>query len=198
MPAVLLRSMSVDSAFIVALALKMAATAGVVVTASLIAERAGALIGALVATLPIASGPAYILLSLNHSGQFIADSTVTSLAVHAATGAFGTAYVFTAQRGSFLVAIAAAIGTWLGFAFLIRAIDWSLPGAMVLCAATYGICVPLVRRHLYHRVPVVARRWFDVPVRALMVAVLVGTVVTVGANVGPAPTGILADSPSSC
>ena len=54
--------MPFDSAFIIALALKMLATAAVVVTASLIAERAGALIGAMVATLPIASGPAYILL----------------------------------------------------------------------------------------------------------------------------------------
>ena len=123
--------MPFDSAFIIALALKMLATAAVVVTASLIAERAGALIGAMVATLPIASGPAYILLALDHSAQFIADSTVTSLAVHAATGAFGTAYVLAAQRGAFAAAIAAAVGIWLVCALMIRAADWSLAAAMV-------------------------------------------------------------------
>jgi hypothetical protein len=187
--------MSFDSAFIIALALKMVATAAVVVTASLIAERAGALIGAMVATLPIASGPAYILLALDHSAQFIADSTVASLAVHAATGVFGTAYVFAAQRNAFTAVIAVAIGTWVACALMIRAVDWSLEGSIILCVATYAICVPLVWRYLHVRMPRVSRRWFDVPLRALMVAALVGAVVTAGANVGPALTGILAVFP---
>ncbi len=173
----------------------MAATAGVVVTASLIAERVGPLIGALVATLPLASGPAYILLSLDHDAQFIADSTVTSLAVHAATGIFGTAYVFAAQVCSFPVTIGIALGAWLAGALIIRSGDWSLAGAVILNAATYGMCVPLVRRFLHARVPAVARRWFDIPLRALLVAALVGAVVTAGANVGPKLTGVLAVFP---
>jgi hypothetical protein len=121
------------------LALKMAATAAVVVTASLVAERVGALIGAMVATLPIAAGPAYILLALDHDARFIADSTVASLAVHAATGLFGTAYVFAAQRCSFAASIAIAVGTWFGCALAIRSTQWSLAGAIALCAATYGV-----------------------------------------------------------
>jgi hypothetical protein len=44
-------------------------------------------------------------------------------------------------------------------------------------------------------VPAIARRWFDIPLRALLVAVLVGSVVAVGANVGPKLTGILAVFP---
>ncbi len=187
--------MSPDIAFFLSLALKMAATAVVVVTASLVAERVGALIGAMIATLPIAAGPAYILLALDHDAQFIADSTVASLAVHAATGLFGTAYVFAAQRCSFPVTIAIAVGTWLGCALVIRSTEWSLAGAIMLCAATYGACVPLVQRFLHVRVPAIARRWFDIPLRALLVAVLVGAVVAVGANVGPKLTGILAVFP---
>jgi hypothetical protein len=65
------------------LAVKMAATAAVVVAASIIAERVGALVGAMVATLPVAAGPAYILLAIDHDASFIADSTLMSLAVHA-------------------------------------------------------------------------------------------------------------------
>jgi uncharacterized membrane protein (GlpM family) len=187
--------MSPETAFLSALILKMAATAAVVVTASIIAERVGPLIGALVATLPIAAGPAYILLSLDHDTQFLADSTVASLAVHAATGVFGTAYVFAAQRWSFPVTIAVAVGAWLACALVIRSIEWSLIGAIVLSAATYGACVPLVQRFLHVRVPAVARRWFDIPLRAALVATLVGAVVAAGANVGPKLTGILAVFP---
>lgn len=188
-------TMPLDPAFVSALALKMAATAAVVVTASLVAERVGALIGAMVATLPIAAGPSYVLLALDHDTQFIADSTVASLAVHAATGLFGTAYVLAAQRCPFVVSIAIAVGTWLGGVLMIRTIDWSLAGAIALNVVTYAACVPLVRRFVHVPVPMIRRRWFDIPLRALLVAVLVGAVVAAGANVGPKLTGILAVFP---
>src|SRR5450759_1519385 len=48
--------MSPDLAFILTLALRMAVTAAFVVTASVITERSGPVIGALVATLPIFGG----------------------------------------------------------------------------------------------------------------------------------------------
>jgi hypothetical protein len=184
-----------EAPFLLLLAVKMVATAAVVITASLVAERVGALIGAMIATLPIAAGPAYILLALDHDTQFIADSTVASLAVHAATGLFGTAYVFAAQRLSFAATIAIAVGTWFGCALVIRSLEWSLAGAIALCAGTYGACVPLVHRYLHVRVPAITRCWFDIPLRAALVAVLVGAVVAVGANVGPKLTGILAVFP---
>jgi Ca2+/H+ antiporter len=121
--------MSPDIWFILALAIKMVVAAGFVVAASFVAERAGALVGALVLTLPIGAGPAYILLALDHGAAFIADSTVASLAVHAASGIFGMAYVVAAQRRSFAVTMAVAVGTWIACALAIRAITWSVPSA---------------------------------------------------------------------
>jgi hypothetical protein len=184
-----------DSAFLSMLAAKMAATAAVVVAASMIAERAGVLIGALVATLPVAAGPAYILLALDHDAGFIADSTVTSLAAHAANGLFCTAYVFAAQRGPYVVSTGLAIATWGVGVLAVRAIEWSLAGVLMLNVATYGLCVPLVQRFAHARAPSIKRRWFDVPLRAALVAVLVGAVVMAGAHVGPRLTGILAVFP---
>ena len=49
--------MSSDLTFLLMLVLRMAVTAGFVVSASFIAERSGPVIGALVATLPISAGP---------------------------------------------------------------------------------------------------------------------------------------------
>ena len=51
----------------------MAVTAGFLLAATITAERAGPLIGGLVATLPISAGPVYIFLSLDHDAQFIAQ-----------------------------------------------------------------------------------------------------------------------------
>jgi Ca2+/H+ antiporter len=80
--------MSPDLWFLLVLAIKMAVAAAFVVTASFIAERAGALVGAMVMTLPVGAGPAYVLLALDHGAAFIAESTVASLAIHAASGIF--------------------------------------------------------------------------------------------------------------
>ena len=55
-----------------ALALKMAVTAGFVVAASLVAETSGPAIGAMIATLPIAAAPSYVFLALDHDTAFIA------------------------------------------------------------------------------------------------------------------------------
>jgi hypothetical protein len=187
--------MSPDVWFVLVLAIKMAVAAAFVVTASFIAERTGALVGAMVVTLPIAAGPAYILLALDHGAAFVADSTVASLAVHAASGIFGTAYVFAAQRRSFAVTIAAVVGTWIACALAIRAITWSVPGAILLNVAAYGACVPLVQRYLHVRIPVITRRCFDIPLRACLVAVLVGTVVALGDSAGPVLAGMFAVFP---
>ena len=71
--------MSPDLLFWLALALKMAVTAGFVVGASMVAERAGPAIGALIATLPVAAGPAYFFLALDHDAAFISNSAIGSL-----------------------------------------------------------------------------------------------------------------------
>jgi hypothetical protein len=184
-----------DAAFLFTLAAKMAATAAVVVAASVLAERVGALIGALIATLPLAAGPSYILLAVDHDASFIADSTITSLAVHAPTGLLCVVYAFAAQRLPFVAAFAVSVAAWTAGVLLVHEASWSLTGVLALNAATYGVGVPLVDRFSHARMPVIARRWFDVPLRAGLVAALVGTVVIVGGRSGPQLTGILAVFP---
>ena len=95
--------MSPELAFILTLALRMAITAAFVVTASVITERSGPVIGALVATLPISAGPSYVFLALDHDAAFIAEGALASLPINAATIFLGLTYVVLAQRQSALV-----------------------------------------------------------------------------------------------
>ena len=81
----------------------MAITAAFVVTASIITERSGPVIGALVATLPISAGPSYVFLALDHDAAFIAEGALASLPINAATIFLGLTYVVLAQRHSALV-----------------------------------------------------------------------------------------------
>ena len=71
--------MSPDLYFALTLVVKMAVTAGFVLAATVTAERAGPLVGGLVATLPIGAGPVYMFLALDHDAHFIAQSALGSL-----------------------------------------------------------------------------------------------------------------------
>jgi Ca2+/H+ antiporter len=63
--------MSPELMFWFALVTKMAITALFVSAATIIAERLGAAVGALVATLPVSAGPVYVFLALDHDPTFL-------------------------------------------------------------------------------------------------------------------------------
>jgi hypothetical protein len=186
------QSMSPEFAFILMLALRMAVTAGFVVSASVIAERAGPVIGALVATLPISAGPAYVFLALDHEAAFIAQGALASLPINAATIVFGLIFVLLAQRHGVLVSCPAAVAAWFALAFIIRLVPWSLAGGLFANAVAFAICVPILRRYRHVKMPAITRRWYDIPLRASLVATLVAIVVTLSGWVGPTISGILA------
>jgi len=186
------RKMSPDLAFILALALRMAITAAFVVTASVITERSGPVIGALVATLPISAGPSYVFLALDHDASFIAEGALASLPINAATIFLGLTYVVLAQRQNAAVSCLGAVAVWMALASAVRTIHWSLAGGLIANAVAFAICVPLLRRFRNVKMPLITRRWYDIPLRALLVAMLVATVVTLSGWVGPKVSGMIA------
>src|SRR5215217_660089 len=118
--------MSPELAFILTLGFRMAITAAFVVSASVITERSGPVIGALVATLPVSAGPSYVFLALDHDAAFIAQGALASLPVNAATIFMALTYVVLAQRRSLLVSCGSAVAVWIAFASIIRQFDWPL------------------------------------------------------------------------
>ena len=184
--------MSPEIAFILTLALRMAVTAAFVVSASVITERSGPVIGALIATLPISAGPSYVFLALDHDAAFIAQSALASLPINAVTIVLGLAYVVLAQRRSALVSFSGAVAVWLALAALTRTVQWSLAGGLLANAIAFTVCLPLLRRFRNVKMPLITRRWYDIPLRASLVATLVATVVTLSRWVGPNVSGTIA------
>src|SRR5258707_6391193 len=184
--------MSPELTFLLTLVLRMAITAAFVVTASVITERSGPVIGALVATLPISAGPSYVFLALDHDAAFMAEAQLASLPVNAATIFLGLTYVVLAQRQSAIVSCLTAVAVWIAFASVIRSVQWTLTAGLIANAVAFAICVPLLRRFRHVKMPLITRRWYDIPLRALLVATLVATVVTASGWVGPKISGIIA------
>src|SRR3978361_2194682 len=142
--------MSPELAFLLTLALRMAVTAAFIVTASIITERGGPVIGALIAPLPISAGPSYVFLALDHDAAFIAQGALASLAINAVTIFMGLTYVVLAQRWNAVVSTGGAIAVWIVLAALTRMISWSLASGIFANAIAYAICLPLLRsfRHV--------------------------------------------------
>jgi hypothetical protein len=178
-----------------ALATKMAITALFVTLATIIAEKLGAVVGALVATLPVSAGPVYVFLALDHGPTFISASAVASLAMNAATAVFVTAYVRMAQRRSLWISVSLAFIAWLATTLVLASVRWTALSASVVNLSVFALCLWIVKPFRLVPMPPTTRPWYDFVVRAGMVTLLVGAVVTLSFRIGPAGSGVLAVFP---
>src|SRR5213082_1527023 len=144
-PATTTMEFSPELAFVLTLALRMAITAAFVVSASVITERSGPVIGALVATLPVSAGPSYVFLAIDHDAAFIAQGALASLPTNAATIFLGLTYVLLAQRHGALASWAGGAAVWLALAVAARKVEWTLAAGLLANAIAFAICIPAMR-----------------------------------------------------
>ena len=52
-------------------------------------------------------------------------------------------------------------------AAIIRSVQWSLAGGLIVNAIAFAICVPLLARYRHVKMPLITRRWYDIPLRAV-------------------------------
>jgi hypothetical protein len=184
-----------DIYFALTLIVKMAITAGFVLAATITAERAGPLVGGLVATLPLGAGPVYVFLALDHGAHFIAQSAINSLAINTVNVIFALIYALLAQKRSLPVSLTAALLVWFALAWGVHEVAWTFVSAGLLNIVVLGVCIALARPLRYVPIPRVHARWTDLAMRAALVALLVGVTVTLSFRIGPGGSGILAVFP---
>ncbi len=187
--------MSPDLYFALTLILKMAITAGFVLVATITAERAGPLVGGLVATLPLGAGPVYVFLALDHGASFIAASAVNSLAINTVNVIFALTYALLAQKRSLVASLSVAMLVWIALAWTVHEMSWTVTTAVLLNIVVVGVCIFLARPLRHVPIPRVQARWYDLAMRAGLVALLVGVTVTLSFRIGPGGSGILAVFP---
>jgi hypothetical protein len=185
--------MSLALAFWLELALKMALTATVVVTTSIVVERAGPFVGALIAALPTAAGAAYVILALEHPPTFIAVSAVGSIATGAAVSIFAAVYATLAQRHGLVLSLGVALVAWFAVTAFLRLLVFTPLGAIALNAAVFAVTIPLSWRYRISGPPKqFLRTAFDIPLRALAAAIVVAAVTTASYSIGSFAAGMFA------
>jgi len=176
------------------LAMKMAATAVVVVVACLLVERAGPLVGGLIATMPISAGPGFFFLAMEHDAAFIGASAAGGVRALTATIVFVSLYAVIAPRAGLLAGLGSALAAWFAIAAAPRPASIFIDAA--LFAALFAICFTATRTARAYRPALRGRSspW-DIPVRALGAMTLVAIVLALGRLFGPAAAGIAALAP---
>jgi len=185
--------MSPDLTFWLELIFKMVMTAAVVVFISIVVERSGPFIGALIAALPTAGGAAYVILAIEHPPAFIAGSAVGSMAIGAAVAIFAAVYAVLAQRHGLVFSLGLSLLAWFACAALLRQVNWTPVSALGLNAAVYAVTIPLSWRYRSSAPPrKFLRTRYDVPLRALAAATVVVIVTSASYSIGSFASGMFA------
>jgi uncharacterized membrane protein (GlpM family) len=189
--------MSPSDYFWLSLLLKAALTSTIIVTASLIVERGGPFLGAMIASLPTSVGAAYIVMAMEHSPDFISKSALGSLTANAAGVTFAAVYALLARRYSLLVGLGGALLVWLVCALTLRNFDFTLwsATALNLGVAAFAIWATAKARAASFPKAAIARRAYDIPLRAAAVSAFVIVITTVSHSIGAFSSGIFAVFP---
>ena len=184
--------MSPDLIFILTLALRMAVTAAFVVSASMIAERFGR--GDRRAGGDVADfGRALLRVSRHRSQCGVRRGRRASEPADQRRDDLSWPDLCRAGAAS---QCASQLGrrshVWIALAALSRTTHWSVAGGVAVNIAAFAVCIPLLSRFRHVRMPLITRRWYDVPLRATLVATLVATVTTLSGWVGPGISGVIA------
>ncbi len=182
--------------FLAGLLLKIAVTASIVVAASIVVERSGPFVGALIASLPTAGGAALIILAIQHPPSFIAASAVGSMVANAAVAVFALTYAALAQKRSLVVSLGAAFLAWLSCAAASRLVDWTASEAILLNAIVYPVAIVAGSRFRAEgTIKRVAFTATDLAWRAGVVTLCVIVVTTASSSIGSYFSGVFAFFP---
>ena len=137
-----------DPVFWSSLALKIAITVSITVAASVLVERSGPFIGALIASLPTAGGAALIILAMEHTPAFIAQCMIGSMVVDAVCAVYALTYAALAQRHGLLVSLCGAMAVWFAGALGSRLIGRTANTALLFDIVVFSITILAARRFL--------------------------------------------------
>jgi len=181
-----------------ALGVRMAAVAVFIIISALISERAGPFFGAMVASLPVYTGPVFLFLAIDHPPEFLAQVAVGSLGSCGVVPVFIILYALMARAGhGALPSLLVALVAWVSVAALVQLKDWSLVEALVFALPIYGVAI-LIGRSFTQAVALTptGRSWRDLMLRVLMVTCVVGAVNAMSPFLPVKITGILSIMPT--
>lgn len=176
-------------------------SAGIVMGLAFIAERIGARIAGLLAGAPLSAVLVYFFVGRDMGVPYIVDSVPHGIASFSGTLVFVLIYYWTSSRMTrfpALGAAAAAIAGYLGIAWVLVAIPFTLASATVLTVFVIVLSGWLLRKiDIAAMVRPVRYSAHLLLVRGSIAATLIITVIMLAETLGPRWTGLLVGFPTT-
>jgi hypothetical protein len=84
---------------------------------------------------------------------------------------------------------------WLAAVLMLSPVQWTAGSASALNLIVFTACIVIVQPFCLVRIPPTTRPWYEFVLRAGLVALLVGVIVTLSFQIGPTGSGVLAVFP---
>lgn len=177
------------------LVLKIVLVPALVAAVTLASRRWGPRIGGLLTSLPLVAGPILFFLAVEQGDVFAAGAAVSTLLALVGVAAFSLVYGWACRRAPWPASLALGWGAFAVAAALVHgAARWGPVLALGGALASFLVarrCLPPGRGAPSAGAP---PAW-DIPLRLGATAVVVVTVTTLAARLGPALTGVLTPFP---
>lgn len=174
------------------LAVRMAATAFVVIAVSWAVSAFGPVVGGALAGLPIVLGPGFYFLATQAPAPFVARAAAYALLSLCATQCFLLVYAATARRARPSVALLAAVGVWTLAAVAARFLPARLDVGVGLFLAVSAVALHVGGRFVRPDVTARGLSGFGlVLARGVLAGLLVAVVTAASGRLGPAVAGLL-------
>ncbi|TDL79398.1 hypothetical protein E2L08_10270 [Palleronia sediminis] len=176
------------------LALRVLATAGIVIAVAWAVERFGPAIGGALGGLPIVLGPGFFFILRENSVGFAVDAATSALIALTASQVFLLVYVIGARRSRAILALAAL--SWFAAAVPLAAVPRMAWVGLALFAAATLFARRVTQRLEQPRPPARgAGGWGVLLLRGGLAGALVAAVTLVTERLGPALSGLLLTYP---
>ncbi len=184
-----------------AILVKAAWSAAVVLGLTFIAERVGTRIAGVLSGAPLSAVLVYLFVGKDLGVGYVVDGIPHAIAAFTGTLCFVLTYYWTSarlKRLSALGGLSTAIAAFLGVAYLLSMISFTMITATALTLSAIAIAAWLVRRIPYIKVhrPVRLTLW-QLLLRGGCAAFLITLVISLAESVGPRWTGILVGFPAT-
>ncbi len=183
---------------VVSLSWKTLAAAGLIIAIGRMALAAGPILTGVLIALPVNAGPGLFFVALGFDNDFVARSVIYGMAGAGPVLIYLTAFSQTARLGHFGLALVTGLACWCLVAWLISDLDLSVVDGL-LCVAI-GAIIAVLFNHAPPRqtdnVKMPAGWWYLL-VRGGVAGVLIASVATFAAEIGPMIAGLLLSFPTS-
>src|SRR2546428_755376 len=166
------------------LILKLTLVPALVVSVSVAARRWGPVVGGLLTSFPIVTGPALFFFAVEQGDAFAAEAARAVLVALVGVAVSGLVYAWASLGTPWWISLSACWSSFVATTLALQRTHWHVLAALAVALVSFVLAHMLLPPSGAHAAPV--RLQWDLPLRAISSMIVVVSVTALAAHLGPA------------